>query len=146
MQPWLRSIMQAHPAKSLALALRTGPHILQTLNSTTSLQQRCGMSFRTCQCDQWDHHQVSCSGVVISVHVPLLMRLFDLYAGLPIGLQLIGRAWQEASLLYIGSVVESVSTSRNMPDVRCALLNTSVNICLSSCRTNALQNMSSVRQ
>lgn len=28
-------------------------------------------------------------------------------AGMPIGLQLVGRAWQEATLLYVSSVVEA---------------------------------------
>lgn len=35
-----------------------------------------------------------------------------LVAGLPIGLQLVGKPWMEADLLYVASALESVSRER----------------------------------
>lgn len=44
-------------------------------------------------------------------------------AGLPIGLQLMGRPWEEASLLYASSVLESaVEPLQRMPAVSYDLL------------------------
>ena len=51
-----------------------------------------------------------------------LLRLCG-FAGLPIGLQLMGRPWEEASLLYASSVLESaVKPLMRMPAVSYNLL------------------------
>jgi len=44
-------------------------------------------------------------------------------AGLPIGLQLIGRPWAEADLLYAGSVLEkALQGSIKRPTIFCAIV------------------------
>jgi len=44
-------------------------------------------------------------------------------AGLPIGLQLIGRPWAEADLLYAGSVLETaLQGSIKRPTIFCAIV------------------------
>ena len=45
------------------------------------------------------------------------------YAGLPIGLQLIGKPWAKADLLYIGSVLEKAQQiSLRLPQLFCDIL------------------------
>ena len=64
------------------------------------------------------------------VDLPMLVRCGFSAAGLPIGLQLIGRAWDEATLQGIGHAYERLATdasraqSTSMATVRAILLST----------------------
>lgn len=51
------------------------------------------------------------------------------YAGLPVGMQLIGRPWAEADLLYTGSVLEkALQGTLTPPQVFCDVMESSASL------------------